>query len=252
MVLGDEMSDIYETLRHAIKAVIGQTEKPLLHKIMQAVNSELECLCGEGAITVGPDYSLTGLGLECRVKELFQKVGFEIHRGRDGMEDFIVNAPPNAKPTTPLVLEVKSSRKPHVVRDELRQLDDWVFELSGEQEARKHGLGGKGGVDHLAFVSWGLVSRQSQRVFHPTPHKGVLVFNGPIELPFSKRASDCIGPNDRDFVYKRNFCVIPFQILLGYCEGCMGDPAKMHELWTLIQSTAGTLGASMEEDSLTS
>ena len=43
-----------------------------------------------------------------------------------------------------------------------------------------------------------------------------------------------------------------FRILLGYGEGCMGDPAKMHELWTLIHSTAGTLGVSMEEDSLTS
>jgi hypothetical protein len=248
----EEMSDIYDTLRQAVRTVIGATEKPLLHKVMQAVNSELECLCEQGAISIGNDYSLAGLGLECRVKEVFHRAGFEIKRGRDGMEDFIVDAPPDAKPSTPLVLEAKSSRKPHVGRDELRQLDDWVFELSGEQEARKYGLGGKGGPDYLAFASWGLLSRQSQRVFHPTPHKGVLIFNGPIEHPFSKRASDCIGPNDRDFVDKRNFCVIPFQVLLDYCKRCLGDPQRMHQLWTLIHGTGGTLGASGVEDSLTS
>ncbi|MBI4701993.1 MAG: hypothetical protein HY744_12720 [Deltaproteobacteria bacterium] len=45
-----------------------------------------------------------------------------------------------------------------------------MFELSGEEEARKHGLGG--GVDPLAVATGGFAS---QRRHHPTPHKGVML-----------------------------------------------------------------------------
>lgn len=245
------MDDIYYNLRNAIKTVIGTTEKPLLHKLMQNVRSELENLCEQGVISFGPDHSLTGLDLECRVKEIFKEADFDIIRGREGMEDFVINPPPNVKFNDPIVLEVKSSRKPHVMRDELRQLDDWVFELSKEEEARKHGLGGKGGPDPLAFASYGLLSRQSKKVHHPTPHKGVMIFNGPIEQPFSNRNFYCISPNDRDFVDKRNFCIIPFQVLIKYCEGFFNAPEKKQEFWDLIHSTAGTLLLPGTDNSLT-
>ena len=103
------------------------------------------------------------------------------------MEDFVVKSPFDYEPSKPIVLEVKSSRKQHISRDQLRQLDDWVFELSGEQEARKYGLQGKGGIDTLAFVSHGMVTRESRPRYHPTPHKGVFIFNGPVGTPFNKR-----------------------------------------------------------------
>jgi hypothetical protein len=168
-------------------------------------------------------------------------MGLVVIVGRDGMEDFVVQPSKEASPATPLVLEVKSSKKPHIARDDLRQLDDWVFELSGEERARKHGLGGGGGFDPLSFVSWGLLSRQSKPVFHPTPHKGILIFNGPVGLPFSQRTTDCIGANDRDFVAKRNFCIIPFHTLLHYFAECAKNTAVKAHFWSELHSTAGIL-----------
>jgi len=174
------MADKYSSLREVIRSEVRKIDSPFFDEVIKTINTEIECLYIEGIISFGNDYLLSGFGLECRVKDIFKKMGFEIIPGRDGMEDFVIKAPNGVTPTTPLVLEIKSSRKPHITRDELRQLDDLVFELSGEQQARKHGLGGGGGPDYLALASWGLLSRQSKPVFHPTPHKGVLIFNGPI------------------------------------------------------------------------
>ena len=235
------MADKYESLRKCLRTELELVDDPLFPEVSQAINSELECLCSEGIIGFGDDYSLSGLPLEWRVREIFRGMGFEVMRGRDGMEDFIIQVFDNAKPATPLVLEVKSSKKPHIARDDLRQLDDWVFELSGEDQARKHGLGGGRGPDYLAFVSHGLLSRQSKPVFHPTPHKGILIFNGPLGLPFSKRTSDCIGTNDSDFVDKRNFCIIPVHILLHYFAHAAKNTAVRDQLWTKLHSTAGIL-----------
>jgi hypothetical protein len=238
------MPDFLAPLRAAIRREIEKTDSPLLSDVEKAIHKELESLCLEGGISFGDNHSLSGLGLECRVERAFKELGLEISRGRDGMEDFVVSPPLGVTPAVPLAIEVKSSRKPHLGRDELRQLDDWVFELSGEQQARKHGLGGGGGPDHLAFVSWGLLSRQSKPVFHPTPHKGVLIFNGPLAAPFSQRTACCVAPNDEDFVYKRNFCVVPLNVLLAWSSPETGLRAGTDQIWTLIHSTAGVLSLS--------
>lgn len=235
------MVDKYESLRKSLRSELERIDTPLFPEVTQTINTELEGLCTDGVIAFGNDYSLSGFALECRVKEIFRKMGFEVTSGRDGMEDFVVQSPDGTSPATPLALEVKSSRKPHIARDELRQLDDWVFELSGEGQARKHGLGGGGGPDHLAFVSWGLLSRQSKPVFHPTPHKGILIFNGPRGLPFSQRTTDCIGANDTDFVDKRNFCIIPFHILLHYFAEYVKNTAVKGLFWSKLHCTAGIL-----------
>lgn len=190
----------------------------------------------------GHDYALTEFGLECRVKEIFQGMGFQINSGREGMEDFVVSPPTGAKPDTPIVLEVKSSRKPNIGIDELRQLDDWVFDLSGEGRARKHGLGG--GYALVPFIS-------PHR--HPSPHKGVLLFNGPIGTPFNQRLSTCINPNYDDFIEKRNFCIIPFNVLLSFLEHYQQNSSVKNHLWEQIHNTSGVLsitlppqGAAME------
>jgi len=235
------MSDKYNFLREAIRHEVRKIQSPCFDEVLKILNMEIECLCREGLISFGSDYSLSGFGLECRVKEIFEKMGFEIIPGRDGMEDFVIKAPHVATAVTPIVLEVKSSRKPHIARDQLRQLDDWVFELSGEQKARKHGLGGGGGIDPLAIVSGGMITRKSKPVFHPTPHKGVMVFNGPLGLPFSQRTTDCIGPNEADFVDNRNFCIIPFDVLVSYFEEYSISTEVKNQFWSQIHSTAGLL-----------
>ncbi len=133
-------------------------------------------------------------------------------------------------------VEVKSSQKPHVSRDNLRQLDDRVFDLAGEVKARKEGLGG--GLDPLALVTQGLASRKKR---HPTPHKGVMIFNGPVGLDFSERRSICFDENDREFIEKRNFCIISLDVLIDYVKAFEKDEAIRFILWENIHKTAGML-----------
>ncbi len=167
---------------------------------------------------------------------LFEKLGFDVVKGRSSMEDFIIKPPSDTQINDPLVLEVKSSQKPHLSRDNLRQLDDWVFDLSGEEKARKEGLGG--GVDPLAMVTQGLASRKKR---HPTPHKGILIFNGPVGIDFSERSSICFDENDREFIEKRNFCIISLDVLVNYMKAFEKDEAIRLIFWESIHKTAGML-----------
>ena len=240
------MTDKYKLLCEAIEGSIKKIRKPQLAEVWKATKRQIERLCEEGFISFGNDYALTSFGLECRVKQVFQSMKFDITPGRDGMEDFIVPVPDGFQPPTgkahyPLVLEVKSSRKSYISRDDLRQLDDWVFELSGEEKARKYGLGGGGGLDYMAFASHGMLTSTSQPAFHPSPHKGVMVFNGPIGTPFSERKTRCLGSDQEEFAYKRDFCIIPFDILLKYLGKYQKDSSTRKQFWDQIQLTAGLL-----------
>ncbi len=166
------------------------------------VKEQLKSLQGSGDLTLGHDKDLMGVSLELRVKQLFKEAGFNISDGEIGKEDFIVFSKENDDIKDNLVIEVKSSRKPQPSLDNLRQLDDWVYYLSGEEQARKHGLGG--GLDPLAMAYRGICTSNRR---HPTPHKGVFIFNGPVGVPFSER-SNILHQNHNEFVEKRNFCII--------------------------------------------
>ncbi len=125
------------------------------------------------------------------------------------------------------MLEIKSSRHFQISVDDLRQLDDWVFDLSGEEKTRKKGLGG--GIDVLAMATQGMLS-ESKR--HPDPHKGVLIFNGTLGMPFEERISSKLHSNQIELVEKRNFCIISIQDLLKLFE-------KPEEVWSILHETAG-------------
>lgn len=228
------MTDQYSELRRAIRRAIEGIKRPLFSEIHKTFKSEVASLCNDGLVNFGHDYALTDFGLECRVKEIFQRMGFQISSGREGMEDFVVSAPVGAKPDEPVVLEVKSSRKPNIGIDELRQLDDWVFNLSGEERARKHGLGGG-----YAIVRLMLPHR------HPSPHKGAMLFNGPIGTPFNERPSKCINPNHEDFIEKRNFCIIPFSVLLSFFGEYQQNSSLNNHLWEQIHNTSGVLSLTL-------
>lgn len=163
----------------------------------------------DGVLTLESDEKLSGFSLELRVQRAFEDAGFLISVGRPGMEDFVVERGAGDEPADNLVLEVKASRKSQPTLDDLRQLDDWVFDLSGEEIARKEGLGG--GLDSLAIATDGYYTETKR---HPAPHKGVLVFNGPIGIPFDNRPRDILHPNQQVFAAKRNFCVIGLEQLL--------------------------------------
>jgi hypothetical protein len=205
---------------------------------MSSSDEILVMLTDNGYLGLDPDPHLTGYSLEIRIKRIFISLGFNITRGRVGFEDFIVHPFDGAIPKEPLVLEVKSSRRPKISRDDLRQLDDWVFDLSGEERARKQGLGGGIDIDPLALVTKGMVSSPKR---HPSPHKGVLIFNGPVGVPFGDRPSSCINENDIDFIEKRNLCIIPINILPTYFDEFQIIPQVFNALWVFIHFTIGQL-----------
>ena len=231
----------YDLFSESINISIQKIKNPLFSELNKFFEIEIASLYEKGILAFEDDYKLTGFPLECKVKKVFEDFGFSIRRGRDEMEDFVVEPPDNFKIKKPLVLEVKSSRKPNIQRDGLRQLDDWVFELSGEQHARKHGLPGKGGIDAMAIVSHGMLTKRSRPRYHPTPHKGVFIFNGPIGTPFNKRNKECLSPNDSDFVDKRDFCILPLDILINYLKKSITNPIMKETFWETIHNTSGIL-----------
>lgn len=129
--------------------------------------------------------------------------------------------------------DVVADRKPFVQRDQLRQLDDWVFDLSREDIARKHGLGG--GLDSLAIATQGFASH---RRHHPTPHKGVLAFNGPVGMPFAERNSP-LSSEELDFAVKHGFCVMPFGHLVEAGAQVRRGELSPVQLWERIQLSEG-------------
>ncbi len=110
-----KMIDKYKLLREAIEGSIKKIDKPQLTEVDKATRGQIWRLCEEGFISLGNDHALTGFGLECRVKQVFESMKFDVTPGRDGMEDFVVPVPDGFQPSTGrpslrLVLEVKSSR----------------------------------------------------------------------------------------------------------------------------------------------
>lgn len=207
---------------------------------LEKLNSELRAVLAElaasGEIPLGQDKDLTGDSLEVRVALLLRSAGFETRHGRPGMEDLVVAAPTSSPLQRPLVIEVKSDRKPTIQRQDLRQLDDWVFDLSQEDVARKQGLGG--GIDALALTTNGLLTAKK---FHPTPHKGVLVFNGPIGTPFEQRLSPPLNEDLLAFAVKRGFCVIPLARLINDVASVGTNATRRLQIWKTWQDTDGLL-----------
>ena len=154
------------------------------------------------------------------------------------LEDFIIEPHKNFSIQSPLIVEVKSGKDQYTHREHLRQLDDWVFELSDEDKARK------GDTLNDSFqMCWfeGNVITTPKQYKHPTPHKGVMVYNGPVGVMFKDKNKNCINPNDSEFVNKRFFCITPFNILVKCSEKFFAKEIELEELWEKIQKTSGLL-----------
>ena len=228
------MPDKYVPLRQAIQNSIKSLGRPGFDEVLNVMEGTLKALCKDGLVVLGPDYTLRNQALEFRVKEIFQGMDFDIRPGRPKLEDFVVNTPASCPRSDPLVVEVKGSIRPNVGREDLRQLDDWVFDLSGEEKVRKR----KRPRPNTFYITAGLPKGPSR---HPSPHKGVMIFNGPVERPFSKRSATCLNPNDLEFVQKRNFCIVPFAVLGSYFQSYYRDSSLALGLWTQMQEMAGVL-----------
>lgn len=230
------MNSAADTLRLAIRTYVQRLPTPLFDDVSKIVTSALESLAAEGLLQLGNDDRLTGPALEIRTRQILQEMGLNIQQGRPGLEDFVVYPPTGASIDHPIVLEIKSSRQPEIKREDLRQLDDWVYDLSQEEQARKYGLGG--GIDPMALITHGLRTRKQ---YHPSPHKGVMIFNGPVGSPFADRVHSCLTQNHVEFVTKRNFCVIPFQQLIKYAELFKQRDLDSIKFWEKLHSTCGVL-----------
>jgi len=188
------------------------------------LKNKLKELQTNGDLTIGEDKNLIGNELELRVEQLFIEYGFNIAQGRDGKEDFIVTPSENNELPDKIVIEVKSSKKSCTELRHLRQLDDWVYDLSGEEGARKNGINSSSPLNTFGLG----VSKK-----HPTPHKGLLVFNNSVGLEFENRPERLIHSNQEDFVMKRNFCIIRLDHLVSLLA------EKKEDAWQVLHETVG-------------
>lgn len=228
-----ESMELREVIRETLERA-ARSERLLHDSVLDAFKAVMDELARNGLIDLQDDYKLAGWALEIRVAHVLRGVGFAVQPGRRDLEDYIVPPPSGMTPERPLVVEVKSGKQPGPDRESLRQLDDWVFDLSGEEHIRK----GKIRTDtywHKGVPIWW------PQMHHPTPHKGLLIYNGPVGTPFGSRPHTWLGENERAFAEKRNFCVVSLPCLLTWYERAQSDTSTAATLWHEIHSTGGIL-----------
>lgn len=214
-------------MSNALFDVLNASNNLVFDKAEKFLKQQLEELQKAGKLLLSPDHTLTGSSLELRVDHLLRDAGLPVERGRDSMEDFVVKLQNEKSIFEAVVIEVKSAKNSQPALDDLRQLDDWVFDLSGEETARKHGLGGR---DVLAMATDGHLTTLRK---HPSPHKGVFVFNGQVGKPFDERTRLILPNNQLEFAIKRNFCIISLDRLIELCV------RGKDELWSAFMKTVG-------------
>lgn len=230
------MGGKYGSFRKAIRQELQELKLPKMGEVQKALDKELRELLRDGVVSPGPLCKLGGKDLEIYVRHIFDDMGFkvELKKCDESKWDGIIHPSKELKPRKPIVLEVKSCDKKSPKMDDLRQLDDWVFQLSGEEEARKKNLGGK-----VVTMVNGVGVALAQ--VHPTPHKGVMVFNGQLGVPFKGRESDWLESNQSEFVQLRDFCIISLECLICWYEQCKEDDIIVQDFWSNIHSTVGIL-----------
>jgi hypothetical protein len=230
------MGRTFDNFRKAVRKELQALNSPDIQKVRLAFEAEMSELLKDRIVSAGPDYSLGSKALEFRVQYIFNDMGFQVEPGPIGSYDAIVHPFGDLEPSKPVVIEVKSSKSTSLPREALRQLDDWVFELSGEERARKEGLGGQPTATSIATSGFAI-----DIYTHPTPHKGVMVFNGQIGQPFEDRSKNWIGENEKDFAQKRDFCIISLECLISWYDGYERDNSVSCSFWEAIHSAAGVL-----------
>jgi hypothetical protein len=227
----------YTGFRQAIRKSLKNMESPDVSKVRSVFEAELRGMLLSGIVSFGSEYKLRDDDLEAYVLYVFRNMGFQPQEGDPGEWDLVVSPfDESLEPQKPVVIEVKSSGKKSPTLDNLRQLDDWVFDLSGEEEARKKGLGGQATLTSIA--TRGLYI---DTYHHPSPHKGVMVFNGPSGQSFEVRYRDWLEERQRKFAQKRNFCIISLECLISWYGKCISERAVVRDFWESIHSTCGIM-----------
>ena len=226
-----DLQKVMRVLQDGIRGL----KSPRLYDIEKAINGVIESLIDEDTLVLGPDHHLGGRGLESRVRRIFREMGFIVEKGPEGSYDALIKPPGGWKPKYPLVVEIKSGKAPSPGREELRQLDDWVFELSGEEAARK----GEG-LASGNIITQGL---GGSRYSHPTPHKGIMIYNGPLGTSFPDRTQGAgwLGANEKEFAGKRAFCIASLPCVSEWFGAHQKDGTAARRLWETIHATIGVL-----------
>jgi hypothetical protein len=220
----------------AIEALVKESNLRNYDDLQGQFKQAIDCLVRKGKVQFGPDHQLGGDSLTVRVRLILEDMGLTMGDEREKLEDLVVKVPAFATRSVPLVLEVKSGKAPNPTRGQLRQLDDWVFELSGEAQIRKNVYEK---VDpYRTYTSPGAIP---PRPSHPTPHKGVFLYNGPLGQPFDQRRIPMLSQNEAQFAQIRSFCVISFPCLLSWSVACDESSQAVQEFWGRVQTCTGEL-----------
>jgi hypothetical protein len=164
--------------RKDIKEALGILAAPIdSHNADPPANVLIERL--RTALHGCPEFMLQGKALQWKVRLILNDLGFVVsspREGRESLEEFVFTNP-HADPDRPVVVEVKSRPAEYEHRlVPLRQLDDFVFELSGEQEIRLEGLRSRPKKSGTVYREFGGIvdsKRPVQSIFR-APLKGLL------------------------------------------------------------------------------
>ena len=188
------------------------------------------------AAITSPDYTLGGTELQARVREIFESIGLSVGEGPTDREDLILNAPDLKEPTIPIIVEVKSGNKTRPNHSHLRQLDDWVFDVSDEGNVRRKGILNQG-----RKRNWLSRGAEQASPLHSNPHKGLLIYNGPLDVPFEDRPQPILDEHTRKLAEKRSFCVMSMRSLLSWAGACQNSEIELAEFWKNVQMSMGEL-----------
>ncbi len=227
-----------ESISDAITALVEASKVRSFDKLYEQFEDAIYGLVQKEVVHLKSDYQLGGRALEIRVRLILEGMRLIVRNGRNSTaEDWIVDVPSFALNSMPLVIEVKSGRKGvGPTQENLRQLDDWVFELSGEDKIRKRGY-----IKQDPNRSYKTKGAIQPLPTHPSPHKGVFLYNGPLDTVFEQRKTPMLSPNEKQFAEKRSFCVISLNCLLSWSAACKESSEILKDFWHRVQACTGEL-----------
>jgi hypothetical protein len=232
--------NVYQKLTAALKSII--------EALGDWKERGLGLVIGSGRTASDDLERLGGKDLERNVRDILEQLGFDVKTNREvtfpGLDvtppfDAYIPAPDNISPQKALVVEVKSSKKEWPVTDDLRQLDDYIYQLSGEERFRKQKIG----LSHYPVWITNRISMPGWRISYPESYKGVLVFNCTKGTHFEARSDKWVRHDQVKFAQQRRFCVMTLKCLLAWNDAIIGGEKTKQDLWSAIHQTDGELGS---------
>jgi len=183
---------------------------------------------------------LTGPELEREVHTVFLQLGATLvdQGGRDNHDGYF-HYGPDDRQVFRFVLETKSTTRRPANLEMVRQLDDWVYQLSGEEWARKHGSK----INGLALLTDGLGTSAAQ---HLKPHRGVLVLNHCCMKPLPR--PEPFPGKVVEFAQTRAFCLLTWPDLLDLRHMVTEARVSGQDVLRAVWATFGVLRAGSVTD----